>query len=101
MNIIRCRDQEAVEIKHVFFAAIFTNYIALTVSAVVVTYSFEKLCPYQSESWAVSAEQLFAKIKAILRKIAAYALKNAAYTVESLCKAIVLCLDEIPRSECA
>ncbi len=41
------------------------------------------------------------KLKAILRKIAAYALKNAAYTVDSLCKAIVLCLDEIPRSECA
>ena len=33
-------------------------------------------------------EQLFAKLKAILRKIAAYALKNAAYTVDSLCKAI-------------
>ena len=47
-------------------------------------------------------EQLFAKLKAILQQnIAAYALKNAAYTVDSLCKAIVLCLDEIPRSECA
>jgi transposase len=46
-------------------------------------------------------EQLFAKIKAILRKIAAYALKNAAYTVDSLCEAIVCCLDEVPRSECA
>ena len=46
-------------------------------------------------------EQLFAKIKAILRKIAAYTLKNAAYTIDSLCEAIVLCLDEIPRSECA
>jgi transposase len=46
-------------------------------------------------------EQLFAKIKAILRKIAAYALKNATYTVDSLCEAIVSCLDKIPRSECA
>ena len=46
-------------------------------------------------------EQLFAKLKAILRKIAAYTLKNAAYTVDSLCEAIVFCLDEIPRSECA
>ena len=46
-------------------------------------------------------EQLFAKLKAILRKIAAYTLKNAAYTVDSLCEAIVFCLDGIPRSECA
>jgi transposase len=46
-------------------------------------------------------EQLFAKIKATLRKIAAYALNNAAYTIDSLCKAIVSCLDEISRSECA
>ena len=46
-------------------------------------------------------EQLFAKIKAILRKIAAYTLKNAAYNVNGLCKAIVSCLDEISRSECA
>jgi len=29
-------------------------------------------------------------------KIAAYTLKNAAYTVDSLCEAIVFCLDEIP-----
>ena len=46
-------------------------------------------------------EQLFAKLKAILRKIAAYTLKNAAYTVKSLCKTIASCLDEISRSECA
>ena len=46
-------------------------------------------------------EQLFAKIKAILRKIAAYTLKNAAYSVNGLCKAIVSCLNEISRSECA
>ncbi len=46
-------------------------------------------------------EQVFAKLKAILRKIAAYTLKNAAYTVKSLCKTIASCLDEISRSECA
>jgi transposase len=46
-------------------------------------------------------EQLFAKLKAMLRKIATYSLRNAALTVESLCKAIASCLDEISRSECA
>src|SRR6516225_11745363 len=34
-------------------------------------------------------EQLFAKLKSMLRKIAAYSLKQTAYTVDSLCKAIV------------
>jgi transposase len=46
-------------------------------------------------------EQLFVKLKAILRKIAAYSLKNAAYTVESLCNVIASSLDEISGSECA
>jgi transposase len=46
-------------------------------------------------------EQLFAKLKAMLRKIAAYSLKGAAFTVESLCTAIASCLNEISRSECA
>ena len=46
-------------------------------------------------------EQLFAKLKAILRKIATYALKGAAYSIKRLCKAIAACLDEISRAECA
>jgi len=46
-------------------------------------------------------EQLFAKLKAMLRKIAAYFLKNSAFTIDSLCKAIASCLREISRSECA
>jgi transposase len=46
-------------------------------------------------------EQLFAKLKAVLRTIAAYSLKNAAYTVESLCNVIASCLGSISRSECA
>src|SRR5450759_3193539 len=46
-------------------------------------------------------EQFFAKLKSILRKIAAYTLKGIAFTVDSLCKAIVFCLDQIPRAECA
>ena len=45
-------------------------------------------------------EQLFAKLKALLRKIAAYTLKNAAFTVRSLCKSIAACLDQISRAEC-
>jgi transposase len=46
-------------------------------------------------------EQLFAKFKAMLRKIAAYSLKNSAFTINSLCKAIASCLRDISRSECA
>lgn len=46
-------------------------------------------------------EQLFAKLKAILRKIAAYTLKGAAYSVRQLCKTVAACLDEISRAECA
>jgi transposase len=46
-------------------------------------------------------EQFFAKLKAILRKIAAYTLKKAAYSIEHLCKTIAACLDEISRAECA
>ncbi len=46
-------------------------------------------------------EQFFAKFKSVLRKIAAYTLKGAAFTVEGLCKAIVSCLGQIARSECA
>ena len=46
-------------------------------------------------------EQLFAKLKSMLRKIAAYSLKQAAYTVDSLCAAIASSLTEITRSECA
>jgi hypothetical protein len=37
----------------------------------------------------------------MLRKIAAYSLKNAAFTIDSLCKAIASCPGEISRSECA
>jgi len=46
-------------------------------------------------------EQFFAKLKSILRKIAAYTLKGIAFTVDGLCKAIASCLDQIARSECA
>ena len=46
-------------------------------------------------------EQFFAKLKAVLRKLAAYTLKGAAYSIESLCKTIAACLDEISRAECA
>lgn len=46
-------------------------------------------------------EQLFAKLKSTLRTIAAYSLKQTAYTVDSLCAAIASSLTEISRSECA
>jgi transposase len=46
-------------------------------------------------------EQLFAKLKALLRKVAAYTLKNRALTVGSLCKTVARCLDQISRAECA
>jgi transposase len=46
-------------------------------------------------------EQTFAKLKAVLRKVAAYALKGAAYSLKSLCRTIAACLDEISRAECA
>jgi hypothetical protein len=39
-------------------------------------------------------EQFFAKLKSILRKIAAYTLKGIAFTVDRLCKAIASCLDQ-------
>ena len=46
-------------------------------------------------------EQLFSKLKSMLRKIAAYSLKQAAYTIDSLCAAIASSLIEISRSECS
>ena len=46
-------------------------------------------------------EQVFAKLKAVLRKIAAYTLTGAAYSIKHLCKSIAACLDEISRAECA
>lgn len=46
-------------------------------------------------------EQLFAKLKAVLRKLAAYSLKGAAYSMKGLCKTIASCLDELSRTECA
>ena len=46
-------------------------------------------------------EQVFAKLKAVLRKIAAYTLGGAAYAIKNLCKTIAACLDEISRAECA
>jgi transposase len=45
-------------------------------------------------------EQVFAKLKAILRKVAAYTLKGATYSMESLCKTIASCLHDISRAEC-
>jgi hypothetical protein len=44
---------------------------------------------------------VFAKLKSVLRKIAAHALKGAAYSIKHLCKTIAACLDEISRAECA
>ena len=46
-------------------------------------------------------EQLFSKLKSVLRKIATYSLKGVGYTFETLCGAITSCLATIPRSECA
>jgi transposase len=46
-------------------------------------------------------EQLFAKLKSMLRKIAAYSLKQAAFSIDSLCRAIASSLIKISRSECA
>lgn len=46
-------------------------------------------------------EQLFAKLKSMLRKIAAYSLKHAAFTVDGLCDAIASSLIKVPRFECA
>jgi transposase len=46
-------------------------------------------------------EQVFAKLKTVLRKIAAYTLRGAAYSIKHLCKTIAACLDEISRAECA
>lgn len=46
-------------------------------------------------------EQLFAKLKALLRTFAAYSLKNAAYTVETLSKVIAASLKAISPCECA
>ena len=46
-------------------------------------------------------EQFFAKLKCMLRKISAYSLKQAAYTVDSLCAALASSLTKISRSECA
>ena len=46
-------------------------------------------------------EQVFAKLKAVLRKIAAHTLKGAAYSIPRLCKTVAACLDQISRAECA
>ena len=46
-------------------------------------------------------EQFFAKLKSVLRKIAAYTLKGAGYSIERLCKTIAACLEGISRAECA
>ena len=46
-------------------------------------------------------EQLFSKVKSILRKIAAYSLKGVGFTFGTLCEAITSSLAEIQRSECA
>jgi len=46
-------------------------------------------------------EQLFAKLKALLRKIAAYTHKDGAFAVKGLCKTIAWCLEQISRTECA
>ena len=45
-------------------------------------------------------EQLFSKLKSVLRKIAAYTLKGVTYSMKTLCKTITSCLDAISRAEC-
>jgi len=45
-------------------------------------------------------EQMFSKLKSVLRKVAAYTLKGAAYSTTTLCKTISACLDEISQAEC-
>jgi transposase len=45
-------------------------------------------------------EQVFAKLKVVLRKIAAYTHRKATYSIRSLCNIIASCLDEISRAEC-
>ena len=45
-------------------------------------------------------EQMFSKLKSVLRKVAAYTLKGAAYSTTTLCKTISACLDQISRAEC-
>jgi transposase len=42
-------------------------------------------------------EQLFAKLKALLRKIASYTLKNSAFTVRSLCKTTIFNVEHEPE----
>ncbi len=42
-------------------------------------------------------EQLFAKLKALLRTVAAYTLKNGAFTVRRFCKTVAWCLDQSPE----
>jgi hypothetical protein len=45
-------------------------------------------------------EQMFSKLKSVLRKVAAYTLKAAAYSTATLCKTIAPCLNEISQAEC-
>src|SRR5260370_26949 len=46
-------------------------------------------------------EQLFAKLNALLRKIASYTLTNSAFTVRSLCTPIAPLLHHISKAQCA
>jgi len=46
-------------------------------------------------------EQLFAKLKALLRKLAAYTIRNGKFTLKGLYKAITRCLEQITSAECA
>jgi transposase len=46
-------------------------------------------------------EQFFSKLKAALRKIAAQFKNGVTFTVDTLCKKISSCLDEVSRFECA
>jgi len=46
-------------------------------------------------------EQLFSKLKALLRRMGTYAVERAPFTFASLCEAVATCLAEISRSECA
>jgi putative transposase len=46
-------------------------------------------------------EQLFSKLKALLRKLAAHTRNGIASSSKRLCKAIASCLKQISRAECA
>src|SRR5665811_1824436 len=57
--------------------------------------------PVQGANGQRRQRKLVGQEHQVLRKVAAYTLKNAAFTVRSLCKAVASCLNQISRTECA